>query len=181
MVASANIFGLVQLIFSRMTWFFTPEQRILFNRMDGLEPGEFRELMRAGTLKRNKDELRITTQHDMPESVYFVFEGDVNISKSGSSFNTGPEVFVAEISFMLKRTASATCTLAPGSLYIEWPQPVLAKLLERKPRLRQAFDAQIARDMARKVATGIRLEVPDSITTDTFRPKPGSGAQPHTT
>lgn len=168
-VASANVFGLMQLILSRMTWFFTAEQRKLYKRMPGLEPGEFRELMRAGVLRRNETALRLTEQDARPDSVYFVFDGNVTVSKSGASFDTGSEVFIAEVSFMLKRAASATCTLSPGSLYIVWDQAELSRLLDRKPRLQQAFDAQIARDMARKVATGIRLEFPDRITPDDFR------------
>lgn len=169
-VASANVFGLLQLIFSRMTLFFTQEQRILFRKMPGLEPGEFRALMKAGALKRNENAIQITQQDARTDHVYFVFEGDVRVAKHGSAFKTGAQVFIAEISFLLDRPASATCTLQANSLYIEWRHEVLTRLFERKPRLRQAFDAQIARDMARKVATGIRLEMPDQITPENFRP-----------
>ena len=66
--------------------------------------------------------------------------------------------FIGEVSFMLGGMATATVTIEKGGVYYEWRKDKLRKVLENQPRLSQAFEALIGRDMAKKVASGYRAE-----------------------
>ena len=104
--------------------------------------------------------LTVLTQENVPLSdLYFVIEGSPEGMKDGVKFRIKPGEFVGEVGFMLDEAASATVTLPKGGLYMRWDTPKLRRMINERPQLARAFEALIGRDMARKVAGSIRLEL----------------------
>lgn len=158
-IIAANLIGLFRLIFSRLPFAIRPEHAPIRNVLPGLEPGEFRTLMRQGALKRAETDT-VMTQENVPLSdLYFVIEGSPIGEKDGIAFRIEPGEFVGEVGFMLGTSASATVILPAGGLYMRWDTPKLRRLINERPQLARAFEALIGRDMARKVAGSIRIEL----------------------
>lgn len=152
LIALANLIGLVFLIYSRMPIGMSPQDRLLFDALGGLEPGQFRRLMKIGRLRRARGPVELTREGAAPPHLCFVMEGRPLILKDGHAFRIQDNCFVGEVAFKLGGPASATVTLPEGGSYVSWPREALEPLLGRSPILAQAFDALISRDMASKVA-----------------------------
>ena len=159
MIIAANLIGLMRLIYSRIPLSIRPEHEPIRKALPGLEPGEFRTLMRQGALKRAATDLRLTEENVPLSDLYFIIEGEPMGQKDGVPFKIQPGEFVGEVAFMLGDAASATVTLPAGGLYMRWDTPKLRRLIDDRPQLARAFEALIGRDMARKVAGSIRIEL----------------------
>ena len=152
LIGLANLFGLLVLIYGRIPIGMRGRDRVLFDAFDGLEPGQFRRLMRVGRMVQRDTPVALTEQGRHPEHLYFVLSGSPRIMKDAHIFDISDRSFVGEVAFKLGTSASATVTLPDGGVYVEWPRDQLQCLLGRAPLLKQAFDALISRDMASKVA-----------------------------
>lgn len=158
MIMAANLIGLGRLLYSRLPIGIPADQWPIFKALDGLEPGEFRKLMSLGAMKFAEESIVLTKESDVVDSLYFAISGDLTGDKSGHPFKMYAGEFIGEVSFMLGGPATATVRIAKGGVYYEWKKDRLRKVLENHPRLSQAFEALIGRDMAKKVATGYRAE-----------------------
>lgn len=156
-INAANLFGLLRLLYSRHFTLLPAASRPVFEAMRGLQPGEFRALMRLGEAVETTRPLRLTAEGVTPDFLWFVTRGDAAAEKSGRRFALPPMAFIGEISFVLKEPASATVTLEAGGAAIRWRRERLSAALCRSPQLERALEALIARDMARKVANGVHI------------------------
>lgn len=152
LIGLANLIGLLLLLHSRMPIGMKPQDRVVFESLGGLEPGQFRRLMRVGEVMHTTEHVRLTEEGVVPGNLYFVLAGDPIVTKDGQAFRIPSNCFVGEVAFKLGCGASATVTLQEGGTFVIWPREELDALLNRAPALQQAFDALIARDMATKVA-----------------------------
>lgn len=152
LIGFANLVGLAFLVHSRLPIGMKAQERVLFDAFGGLEPGQFRRLMKIGTTVRTTAPVQMTEEGEMLDRLFFVIEGRPMIVKDGQAFRIRNNSFVGEVAFKLNCPASATVSLPEGGLYVEWPRRALSTLLSRAPVLEQAFDAMVARDMAAKVA-----------------------------
>lgn len=159
MIIAANLIGLMRLIYSRLPVAIRPEHEPIRKVLPGLEPGEFRVLMRQGALKRAESDITLTQANVPLSDLYFIIEGAPMGEKDGVSFKIQPGEFVGEVGFMLGEAASATVVLPAGGLYMRWDTPKLRRMIDDRPQLARAFEALIGRDMARKVAGSIRIEL----------------------
>lgn len=128
-----------------------PELR-LFNSFRTFSPGEFRRLMKFARWHHADEPRTLTTEGNPPASLFFVLDGDIEVSKEGRSFPVPPGIFIGEIGFLLDRPASATVKLNPGAHYVEWSREQLTALLEKYPSLKTALGARLNIDLAQKVA-----------------------------
>lgn len=94
----------------------------------------------------------LTEVGKVPNSLYFVIDGSVDVGQGQGVFTLPPKHFVGEISMMLGTPASATVTANAGSQIVEWPRKRLASAMAQQPKLKIAIESLLARDMARKVA-----------------------------
>lgn len=156
LILGANLIGLGRLMYSRLAIGIPADQWPIFKALEGLEPGEFRQLMRLGSMKFAEDKTTLTAESVEVDSLYFAISGDLNGDKGGHQFKMYAGEFIGEVSFMLGGEATATVSIEKGGFYYEWRKDKLRKVLENQPRLSQAFEALIGRDMAKKVATGYR-------------------------
>ncbi|MFN3261734.1 MAG: hypothetical protein ACE37J_14355 [Pikeienuella sp.] len=156
-INAANLFGLLRLLYSRHFTILPAASRPVFAAMRGLQPGEFRALMRLGEPVEPARALKLTTEGVTPEYLWFVTRGKATAEKAGRRFALPAMTFIGEISFVLKEPASATVALEAGGAAIRWRRDRLAAALRRAPQLERAVEALIARDMARKVADGVHI------------------------
>ena len=152
LIGLANLIGLLLLLHSRLPIGMKAQDRVLFDAFGGLEPGQFRRLMKIGHVVRTDQPVLLTEEGQPVEKLVFVTRGTPMIEKDGQAFRIRNNSFVGEVAFKLDTPASATVTLPEGGTYVEWPRPRLDAMLSGAPILAQAFDAMIARDMAAKVA-----------------------------
>lgn len=144
---------MARIVLDRTQFRLTPdEQRLHAVLGDALSHGAFRQLMALATW-RIAETPRILTREGAPvESLFYVVDGGLGITKSGKSFPIAAGTFIGEVAFLRRTTASATATLQPGARYVEWPAAALDRLLGRNPALRTAFGSLLNEDMAAKVA-----------------------------
>ncbi|MCL4766814.1 MAG: cyclic nucleotide-binding domain-containing protein [Hyphomicrobiaceae bacterium] len=154
-IALANIFGLTLLMLSRSARMIPADQVALHDMLGGLEPGDFRSLMRFGRVRTLPADEILTVAGQVPDRLLYVIDGDVEIEKSSSPrFRIAPRHFIGEVSLVLDAPASATVWASAGTRLVEWPRVRLVQEMKRRTRLKLAVEALIARDMARKVAVG---------------------------
>ena len=154
-ISLANIYGISMLLLSRSVRIIPAHQFALFKMLDGMEPGDFRALMRFGQTRTLQREEALTVKGEVPDRLFYVIEGEVEIEKkTAPRFRIAPRNFIGEVSLVLGSPASATVLAPPGTRIIEWPRDRLTKQMDRRNRLKLAIEALIARDMARKVAIG---------------------------
>ena len=160
LIALANLVGLALLIYSRVPLGMSDNERELFEALGGLEPGMFRKLMKAGSLRDTTDPVELTREGRRPDKLYFVLKGRTEVKKNVTVFQLCERSFVGEVAFLTGAHASASTTLMHGGTYVEWDCARLRLLCQRRPAFRQAFEALISRDLATKVATGVQ---PDNL------------------
>lgn len=163
LIGLANLVGLLVLLYSRIPIGMRSENRLLFEAIGGLEPGQFRKLMRVGRMVQNSEPVVLTREGEVPERLFFVLQGRPRIQKGDYAFRISDRCFVGEVAFKLGCPASATASLPEGGTYVTWERARLEALLAGKPTLRQAFDALISRDMANKVALSAPIRCKDTV------------------
>ncbi len=150
----ANVYGLCALLLGNTVRLIPASQIPLFSMFGTVAPGEFRALMRHGKIRRSIDDEILTTLGEVPESLYFIIDGDVDIKQGVGHFRIPSRHFIGEVSLMLGTPASATVQLRAGAQIVEWPREQLMRAMGRHPKLKIAVESLLGRDMARKVAVG---------------------------
>ncbi len=148
----ANIIGLTAYLLGNAVRLIPASQLGLYSMLGGVEPGEFRALMRHGRIRRLAADEALTTVGKVPERLYYVIEGDIEIEQGQGRFIIPPRHFIGEVSLMLGTPASATAHARAGAQVVEWSRERLVKAMARKPKLMIAVESLLGRDMARKVA-----------------------------
>ncbi len=150
----ANIFGLGALLLGNTVRLIPASQIPLYSMFGSVAPGEFRALMRHGQIRRLSENEVLTSIGEVPDSLYFVIEGDLEIQQGLGRFSSPGRHFIGEVSLMLGTPASATVTLKKGARIVEWRRERLIRAMGRHPKLKIAVESLLGRDMARKVAVG---------------------------
>ena len=158
LIGLATTYGLLMLLYSKFPIGFSRTDREIFAKFDTLEPGQFRQLMRAGEMKFTSERTTLTHEGQLADRVFFVLNGAIEVRKGDTLFSVPDHSFVGEIGFIMDRPASATAVLPVGGSFISWEREALCTLLARKPMLRQAFNALVTQDIASKLATSVRLQ-----------------------
>jgi hypothetical protein len=124
----------------------------LFQKLDGLTPGQFRTLAKLGEWRQPAENMLLTNEGEKPNELYFVLDGKVTILKANRSFEVDPGLFIGELAFLRKKPATATVKLGAGSDYIAWEASRLETLFAKSDEIKNAMTAILSRDMAEKVA-----------------------------
>lgn len=156
LIGLANLIGLSLLIYSRVPIGMTETERAFFDALGKPEPGVFRRLLAKGHIKKTDLPLKLTQEGDVPDKLYFVLTGQVEVQKGDASFVLHDQCFVGEVAYLSGVNASGSARLLQGGLYIEWDCSRLKKATKKSPVLRQTLEALISRDLATKVATGVQ-------------------------
>lgn len=157
LIIAATVIGLIRLMYDRV-WITLPrDQKEIFYALPGLQPGEFRRLMKLAKIIRVEDGDVLTRQGEANEALFFLVSSTAKVQKSGASFTIPPKHFVGEVGFVLDAPASATVTAQKG-VYVRWDSDRLRKALPLQPGLERALQALMGIDMANKVALGVPIE-----------------------
>ncbi|MEM8751554.1 MAG: cyclic nucleotide-binding domain-containing protein [Pseudomonadota bacterium] len=159
-IGAANVIGFVRLVYGRMRMGIPESHRAIFAAMGGLRPGEFRRLMRLGEYCETEASETLTREGRTPDWLYFIVKGEVVATKGPARFVIPPDHFVGEISFYLGRPATACVAMPKGGAYVRWDRARLRRAMARSFELERAVEALLTRDMAGKVAAGVRIETP---------------------
>ncbi|MGB0505407.1 MAG: cyclic nucleotide-binding domain-containing protein [Pikeienuella sp.] len=165
LIGLANLLGLGHLLISRVMFGMSDEEKLIYAKLPGLEPGHFRALMRIGKIGTLKRAALLTKEGTQPDKLYFTCSGEFAAEKGERRFMIPAGVFIGEVSFVLGSAASATLAAPAGSRIAVWDVEDLKQAFAQRPRLKEAIEALLARDLAAKVAEGVMLSnrrhVPD--------------------
>jgi hypothetical protein len=152
-LAAVNIIVIGIVIIERTTLAMSQQIASIYRSFNMLTPGQFRRIMRYGTVRTAEDVERLTTEGMHVEKLFYVTEGTVVVTKDGRRTEVGARIFVGEIAYATGNLASATVEVLPGSVWVEWEQERLRRLTRRFPALGVALMAQFNVDLLGKVAT----------------------------
>ncbi|MFB9148614.1 cyclic nucleotide-binding domain-containing protein [Roseovarius ramblicola] len=157
-MATATFYGLVVLLVSRSKLIIPGSLMDLYHTIGGMEPGEFRSLMRSAARRGVETTETLTHEGEVPEKLYFIESGGMWAEKNSQDFTLPPEVFIGEVAFLTGKPASATVRVAPGARLVEWDAATLKRRIQRNSRVRLALEARIAEDLAGKVTRAVNSE-----------------------
>ena len=152
LIGVAAFIGMVREIYALMHVRLSHADKDALAALPGMRPGHFRAFLRAADQKYAEQPTPLTQSGERPGKLYLITNGETEITKNGQRFTAGPGMFIGEVSFNLGGPASACVTALPGCAYLEWDVAALHGRLDRDPSLKTSVDAQIGRDMARKIA-----------------------------
>jgi hypothetical protein len=134
-------------------------EKRLFELLQDLTPGQFRQLLKAGREELASLRLNITREDEPLEELYFVLDRPITIEKKGNRAVISPDTLIGEIAPLLGEKANTTVTLEPGTPYFVWRSEQIRALMLSKPELGNALHLALNRKMAQKVAaSGFLIE-----------------------
>lgn len=161
-LALVNLAMIVVVIVERTTFSMSTETANLYRAFPMLTPGQFRRLLRAAHFSRHDEPVQLTSEGHRPDHLWFLVDGQLDLSKAGqAAVIEGPQ-FVGEIAYLTGDPASATVTARAGAQTLRWTPAALDRLIRRSPNLQAGLVAHFNLDLARKVAAsqpaGARLQ-----------------------
>ena len=136
MFTVVNVVMIGQIMADKMHFRLDKNEKRLFELLQDLSPGQFRQFLKIGREEIAASHLTIIQEGKPLEELFFVLDRTITIEKKGHLAVTQSDTFVGEIAFLLDQPATATVTLAPGTPYFVWSTRDLKKLMEYKARRR---------------------------------------------
>ena len=164
MFTIVNVLMIGLIVADQMHFRLDRNEKQLFDLLQDLSPGQFRQLLKAGREEVAASHLAITREGAPLEELYFVLGHPMIIEKKGSRAMTASDTFVGEIAFLLSQPATATVTLQPGTAYFVWNSAALKSLMQAKPGLGNALNIAMNKKLAQKIAVGtVPNEIPREV------------------
>ena len=124
----------------------------LYQKFQGMTPGDFRRLCKIGTWQKADNDHILTTEGAALQQLYYVVEGEIEVKKGQRIIPVKSGIFIGEVAYLKKTPASATVVAKAGSHYISWSHDELKKIVARHDTLRQSLGNLLSADLALKVA-----------------------------
>jgi hypothetical protein len=137
----------------RMTT-LSDDEMSLFQNLRGLNPGQFRRLMKLGNWESTDAQKTLTEEGKPLDRLYYVLRGDVEINKGDRKIKVDPTVFIGELAYLRKKPATATVRVAAGAVVMSWTHTDLERATSKDAGLNSALGILLSNDMAEKVARG---------------------------
>ena len=147
-----NLIMIVVIYSDRASFVMTKREKKLYQVFTTLSPGEFKKLLKIADWFDGSSEEQITTEGEIPERLYFIIDGEALITRDDKKFLVGPNVFIGELAYLIKKPATATVKLTEKVVGISWKTSSLTKLLASNPQMKIAFDGLLNQDLASKLA-----------------------------
>lgn len=147
-----NFYAMGRIVADRTTFGLNPEERQVFETLISLTPGQFRHLSRIADWRVAEETRLITTEGVVPDSLFYVYKGTIEVLKGERSITLDPGTFIGEIAFLRGVPATASVVVEPGTRYVEWSVSRLRRHLTRHNPLRLAFNRMLSDDLAIKLA-----------------------------
>ena len=136
----------------RASFVMSERERKLYQVFNTLSPGEFKKLLKIADWFDGSSEEQITTEGEVPARLYFIIDGEALIARDDKKFIVGPNVFIGELAYLIRKPATATVKLTDKVVGISWKTSSLIKLLASNPQMKIAFDGLLNQDLAAKLA-----------------------------
>jgi Cyclic nucleotide-binding domain len=147
-----NIAMISMILRDRRMGTFSDEEMSLFQNMRGLNPGQFRRLIKLGRWQKLATAETLTVEGKDLDRLYYVLTGDVEVNKAGRKIKVNPAVFIGELAYLRRKPATATVTALPGATLVSWSHSDLATITMKDEGLAAALGALLSNDLAEKVA-----------------------------
>ena len=147
-----NLWVTIQIVLDRTNIGLSEDEERLFSAFASLTPGEFRKLVRLATWHVADEPDILTREGIVPDRLFYVIEGGIEITKGNRTGLLGPQTFIGEIAFVRGTAASATVRVTPGSRYLAWRTMTLSAVFNRNQSFRMAVGRLLSVDMAAKVS-----------------------------
>lgn len=152
LIALASLQGVLILLWNKQPFAVPRSSRHIFAVIGNLEPGLFRQLIRAADVFEVTEPMVVVHEGQSVDSLWFLVKGNAKIIRKGLAPGILSEPgFIGEIAWISEQQASATVILEPGSELVRWQARKLRKATRRSQRLQLALEALIAQDLARKL------------------------------
>ena len=161
-LGAVNLMMILIVISERTTVGMTKDAMQMFRSFDMLTPGQFRRLLKAGSVETAGGSMRLTNEGEALDRLYFVISGPIFIGKGDTAAEIAGKMFIGEIAYLKGTPASATVDLGEGSQFVAWDHERLRKLEARWPALRVAMVAQFNADLMGKVAESMPMNAAKS-------------------
>ena len=136
----------------RASFVMSERERKLYQVFNTLSPGGFKKLLKIADWFDGSIEEQITTEGEVPARLYFIIDGEALIARDDKKFIVGPNVFIGELAYLIRKPATATVKLTDKVVGISWKTSSLIKLLASNPQMKIAFDGLLNQDLAAKLA-----------------------------
>jgi Cyclic nucleotide-binding domain len=147
-----NLFMIALILHDRGIGNFTENELKLYGKLPSIDPRNFRKLLRAGRWMTASAGTVLTREGEMPDHIYFVLDGGIDLRKGGRKIEVDPGLFIGEIAFLTNKPATATVTVAKDSLYYAWPRGALQIARDKDQDLASAIGTVLNMDLAGKLA-----------------------------
>jgi CRP-like cAMP-binding protein len=147
-----NLIMIFVIYSDRASFIMSEREEKLYQVFNTLSPGKFKKLLKIADWFDGSSEEQITTEGEIPERLYFIIDGEALIARDDKEFLVGPNVFIGELAYLIKKAATATVKLTDKAVGISWKTSRLTKLLASNPQMKIAFDGLLNQDLAAKLA-----------------------------
>lgn len=153
--AVINSVWIVLILRDRRALQLPPElQPIYAQRFAALSPREFLRWWAQGRRHTVHGD-RLTTAGERPDSLYFLLNGEVRVSRGATTVATLPAgFFVAEMSLITGHPANADVDAIGDVEVMQWPSRDLRAIRTRSPSLWTKIQSAIGYDLVEKIRRG---------------------------
>ena len=151
-LAAVNIWHLSRGVIRNGKFQLSGEEMMLFARLPGLTPGQFKSLLEIAEWHTPTVPLQLTQTAQMPKALYYVLEGQVEVNRDKQRFTIGPHAFIGELAFLRAKPATAATFAKAGSLIVSWDHTDMRELMRKDDGIRRALDTLLTADLAEKIA-----------------------------
>jgi len=152
-----NIYMIYFLLSDRRQGVRSEQENELFKRIDTLNPGQFRRLMKLAVWHKADSFTAITEENSPLREIHYVLLGEAKTEKvdpksmQHDGIAPGFFGFVGEVAFVTGKPALATTKIAPGTVYVSWNCDRLRELFEKDDDLKKSLLQAFSADMALKI------------------------------
>lgn len=157
-IGVASIYGLLRALAHRSVRMIRADHLPIFKQIGDIEPGAFRKLMKSAQIITFDQPTLMTEIGQMPASVFFTLDGDVDVTKNCRRFSSPPFSWIGEISIIGGFAASATVHSKAGTTAVVWDRKRLMNKMQREEKFRIAVEALFSKDMAQKLAQAAKVD-----------------------
>lgn len=147
-----NVVMIFLILRDRRMTVLSDDEMMLYQNLRGLNPGQFRRLIKLGKWRTLQEPLTLTQEGNALDQLHYVLKGDVEVDKSGRKIKVDPAVFIGELAYLRGKPATATVIAGKDAVVVSWSHDDLKKAITKDNELSQSLAALLNADLAEKVA-----------------------------
>jgi Popeye protein conserved region len=146
-----NLFMIASLLRDNRMPVLDENELLLFRTLKLLTPAQFKALLKGTIWQKSSEPVFLTEEGKNPDSLYFVLRGEVDMEKRGQHRPIPNNTFIGEVAYLKNGAASARIGVSGESVIVKWPHAFLNSTFAKDEKLKAAFTAMMASDLASKL------------------------------